>query len=214
MLANLPAVRWRSPAVLTALAVLVLGLGSCDGDDQSNSPTTTQNVSVKPSSVCNLVEERRRLGTAPPELAFDLRNSDIDNFTGRTGLECNERQLVYWGPPAPVPGQDRPATIVKFFFFDSGRRAAAAARGGLVPESMLPIGGGVQLSLFPAKGLFSARFLSGAALVTVIAGCVAENETRLEPAPCDDPPQPMSALRERSVAAATALEEQLRGRLR
>jgi hypothetical protein len=58
------------------------------------------------------------------------------------------------------------------------------------------------------------RFVSGAAVVTVTAGCAqVESARQLQAVACRRPPVARSFLLARAVDAAESLERQLRGRL-
>src|SRR5881227_68077 len=95
----------RVPVGLLPLLCAAAFVAGCGGGGGSRS--ATQDVGVKPGRVCNAALLRRRLAAHPPRIGYLLRNTDVDNFTGRTPIECNTRQFVYWGAPPAVPGGDQ-----------------------------------------------------------------------------------------------------------
>jgi hypothetical protein len=161
---------WLKSATLAlSLALAGVGLGSCGGSDE---PTNTKSVEVSESGACAAVRQRVGLGESPPELpGYQLRNQDVDNFSGRDGPTCNVRQMVFWGPAPTSPDADRLAIFARFQFYT---QSASAQRAALL------LGGGEEITLLPGarttayriRGSPTAAFSFGKALITVEAGCV------------------------------------------
>ena len=195
---------------LVPLALLLVAVAGCGTDDET--PAPTQRVAVAAPEHCNLVEQRRDVAKDPPDLGLEVRNNDLDNFSGNTGVECNERQVIYWGATPPLADQDRPEVEVRFFFTESpgaARRVFEAA-----PSARTTTIGDGEAQLFPDDGRYGVRFVSGATVVTVTAGCAdVLAKVDLHARPCKRPFRSRSFLRQRAVDSATTIARELSGRL-
>jgi hypothetical protein len=164
-------------------AGLLLALSGCGG---SAKPAASE-VPAKPGPFCNSVAQRRALGRHAPRLPFELRNIDVDNFSGANGHACNERQIIYWGPPPSIPTDDRAMISVRLSFVDDPKGAldlvALSKQGG---ERRIRIGS-TSVVVTPSRGQYGARFAVGAAAVSVTVACVPRDQS-FGTAPCLRPP--------------------------
>jgi hypothetical protein len=201
----------RLARLALSLAFVVLAAAGCG--DEEGEPTTTQRVTVQTPEFCRLTEQRREIAKDLPALpGLELRNADIDNFVANSAMECNERQLIFWGPPPALSGQNRAEIEVRLYMARDATEAKAALES-TPPARRTRVSDG-ELLHFPGQGLYAVRFVSGAAVVTVTAGCANVDSARqLGAVSCRRPPVARSFLRRRAVDAAESLERQLRGRL-
>ncbi len=188
------------------LSALSLVLIACGGS-ASHSSTTTVNASVRPGSYCLYVQTRRALAIHPPKIGMELRNVDVDNFSGSTSDVCNERQLVYWGAPAPLGGE-RLAIQVRLFFAANPAASLVTAPGTSRGTTV----GTTRLFLSAQRGRSSAQFVTKRAVVSVIVGCVSSSSD-LRPTPCVNPPLSPATLQTKLLHAVETLLPQLRSSL-
>ena len=191
-----------------------MGLGACSDEPERPAATVRTDVSTRPGPACHQIELRRRLASKPPILAYAIRNNDISNFTGDSAVECDERQIVYWGAPSPIQGDDRPMIYTRILFLPRAptREQAAETAGGGDLKVKLGITDAV---IYDRTGQAAARFVVGPMVVNVVAACVQRRDPdNLQPTACIKPKPTPAALRRRLLQAARTLERQLRNSLR
>ena len=157
----------------------ILALAGC-GD-----PDETQVVTARPSTprFCYQADLRRALAERPPAVPFTLRNQDLDNFTGATEAECNERQMIYAGLRPPT-GLQRPALGMTFQFQPT---EAAAERALGKSGAKGPVVDGERLTMLGVAGTLTGRFAHSGAVIDVTVACLPKDES-LELVPCRKSP--------------------------
>ena len=206
----------RRPTARRALVALVAvaAVASCSDEPERPAATVRTDVSSKPGPDCHQIALRQRLAKAPPQLPYAVRNNDVANFTGESSIDCDERQIVYWGAPSPIQGDDRPMVYVRLLFL----------RGTPGPEQTLDTAGQADqriklgptpVAIFDREGQAAARFVVGPMIVNVVAACVKRRDPEdLRPTACVRPAPTAAALRRRLIQASRLLERQLRALLR
>lgn len=194
------------PQRVTALAAIItaLAIAACGGST-AHVPTRTVDVSVRPAPFCLFAQQRRELARNPPQIGLALRNIDVDNFSGTSGSACNQRQVVYWGAPSPLGG-DQLAIIVRLFFVSQPASTLAPAPGSSGAARV----DGLKLRLSSLGGLSAAQFVTARAVVSTVVGCVAQQSNNLNPVACTRPPVSAANLDARLMEALARLIPQLR----
>lgn len=158
----------------SAVLALVFLVTACSGRSNSESlgRTVTTNASVEPKPFCQSISQRRALGRRPPAIGFQLRGSDVDNFTGESAFQCNLRQLIYWSPETPFSGGWRLAATVTLFFTGGVREARLAAIPDRRVDRIERLADGTRVMVFEKPGESIARVVVRSAVVDVQLACL------------------------------------------
>jgi hypothetical protein len=163
------------------LLAVAASLSGCFSDDD-HARTTRENVSVNPARFCLAIEQRRNLGQHPPKLKYALRNADVDNFSGASEEQCNNRQFVYWALQPPLDA-DRLQLYVKVHFLEQRPDLATISPP---PDGRLRLSDGRPAFLYRGAGSLAARFVIGSAVFDATLGCVPRDES-IRLVPCRSP---------------------------
>jgi len=203
---------WRLLALVCLTAGAVTG---CGGSSDTQRPRqVTAGVAGTPgtrtiSAFCVQISVRKRLATRSPALAsLLLRNTDVSNFTGTSASQCNERELVYFGVPPAIPGQDQKSLLVRLTFFGDQAAASQDVVGGK-PSSPIVKVAGTSVSLFSSSGLAGGSFVLSRTVVTLTLGCVDAKQDYV-PTSCSNPSVRPASQRSAILGLSASLISQLR----
>lgn len=177
-----------------------------------SAPTVTTDVTTAPQRFCKTIGKRRALARRPPEIGYMLRNNDVDNFSGKSSLECNERQMLFWGPAAPSPNLDRPAVYVRFTFLEDDEALVRFVRESTPTEDFARLRDGTQVRVYATPGQAAGRFAIDNTIVDVRVAC-ADQTGQQTTVRCRRPALSPEFLRARLLRTLSRLEPQLRARL-
>lgn len=192
----------------SAVVVALVAMAGCGGDDPG--PTRVVEVTTNSNRFCTAINDRRALAKDPPRLeGYQLRNQDLDNFSGTSEAACNQRQLVYWGPLAGG-SEDRLAVTATLQFFPTAGGAQRAA--SMLPRDRpIELGSSSTTTAFRTDNGEKGYFVPGKAFVLVAVGC-ADPAGSVRLVNCQS--APAGSLRSELTRTLKSLEQSIRNQFR